>query len=189
MLFGASVTSSAIQDRSSERWALLRTTIEVVQSCFPSIVLRLLDHVPAVNAQASRFNGEACVDIFGGFAFHPEVGADALKFTLLHEIGHHFGGGPRMSAGSKLACDCAADSWAILQGLALLAERDVAVDVELAMSQLEKALSPSVDSIRANQFQNENCWCWDWPRRKHHLSTGKVPALQCCFMFKENFSR
>src|SRR6266436_7855491 len=100
MLFGASIASSTAQDRSSERWNFLKATIDAFQSCFPPITIRLLDHVAAVNAQASRFRGEAFVDIFGGFAFHPEVGADAFKFMLLHEIGHHLGAGPRITPGS-----------------------------------------------------------------------------------------
>ncbi len=183
MLLGGATATSVSQDRSCARWALLGRTIKFFESCFPSITIRLLDHVSAVNAQASRSDGERIVDIFGGLAFHPAVGPDALTFSLLHEIGHHLGCGARMTPGSPLACDCAADHWAILQGLPAVARNDIEVNVSLAMNELEKALPLRLDSIEPFRLRNRNCWCWDWPRRKHYLSTGEVPAVQSCFMF------
>jgi hypothetical protein len=183
MLFGTTAETGVSQDRSLARRALLSKTIEFFQSAFPSITIRLLDHVSAVNAQASRSNSENIVDIFGGLAFHPAVGADALKFSLLHEIGHHLGCGARMTPGSPLACDCAADRWAILQGLPAVARNHTEVNVGLAMNQLEKALPQHLDSIEAFRLQNRDCWCWDWPRRKHYLSTGAVPTVESCSMF------
>jgi hypothetical protein len=183
MLLGATTTTGVSQDRSCARRALLSNTIEFFESCFPSITIRLLDHVPAVNAQASRSNGVRIVDIFGGLAFHPAVGADALTFTLLHEIGHHLGCGARMTPGSPLACDCVADRWAILQGLPAAARHSMEVNVGLAMDQLEKAIPLCPDSTEAFRMSNRNCWCWDWARRKHYLSTGEVPVIQRCFMF------
>ena len=135
MLLGATIATGVSQDRSCARRALLSKTIELLESCFPSINIRLLDHISAVNAQASRSNGECIVDIFGGLAFHPEVGAEALTFALLHEIGHHLGSGARMTPGSPLACDCAADHWTILKGLPAVARSSTEVDVGLAMIQ------------------------------------------------------
>jgi hypothetical protein len=183
MLLGATTATGVSQDRSCARWALLSKTIEFFESCFPSITIRLLDHVPAVNAQASRSNGVRIVDIFGGLAFHPAVEADALKFSLLHEIGHHLGCGARMTPGSPLACDCAADRWAILQGLTAAARHGTEVNVGLAMDQLENAIPLCPDSIEAFRKSNRNCWCGDWARRKHCLSTREVPAIQRCSMF------
>jgi hypothetical protein len=184
MLFGANIASSTAEDRSIERRNFLKTTIEAFQSCFPSVTIRLLEQVAAVNAQASCFGGEAIVDVFGGFAFHPEVGADAFKFMLLHEMGHHLGAGPRMTPGSKLACDCAADSWAILEGLASIARHNVELDVALAIKQLEKALYGSLNSLEATQFRDEKCWCFDWPRRKHLLCAADIPTIEHCSMFE-----
>lgn len=184
MLFGANLASSRAQDRSIGRWNFLKTTIDAFQSCFPSITIRLLEQVTAVNAQASRLGGEAFVDVFGGFAFHPEVGADAFKFMLLHEIGHHLGAGPRMTRGSRLACDCAADSWVILEGLASIARHNVELDVALAMKQLEQALYGSLYSLEATQFRDNKCWCLDWPRRRYLLSAADVPTIKCCSMFR-----
>ena len=183
MLLGTATATGISQDRSGARWALLSKTIEFFQSVFPSISIRLLDHVSALNAQASLSNGERTVDIFGGLAFHPAVGADALNFSLLHEIGHHLGCGPRMTPGNRLACDCAADSWAILEGLPAIAKNNAEVNVGRAMDQLEQALPLCLDSIEAFRLRNWNCWCWDWPRRKHYLSTWDVPVVQSCFMF------
>ncbi len=183
MLLDATTATGVSQDRSSARWELLSKTIEFFQSVFPSINIRLLDHVSAVNAQASFSNGERIVDIFGGLAFHAAVGADALNFSLLHEIGHHLGCGARMTPGSPLACDCAADRWAILQGLPAAAKNNTEVNVCVAMNQLEKALPAFLDSVEAFRLRNRNCWCWDWPRRKYYLSTGEVPAVQSCSMF------
>jgi hypothetical protein len=183
MLLSTTAATGIAQDRSCARWALLSRTIEFFHSVFPSITIRLLDHVSAVNAQASRSNGESIVDIFGGLAFHPAIGADALKFSLLHEIGHHLGCGARMTPGSPLACDCAADHWAILQGLPAVARINTEVNVGLAMNQLENALPLCLDSIEAFSLQNRDCWCWDWPRRRHYLSTGAVPTVDSCSMF------
>jgi hypothetical protein len=183
MLFGATTETGVSQDRSCSRWVLLNKTIEFFQSVFPSINIRLLDHVSAVNAQASLSNGERIVDIFGGLAFHPAVEADALNFSLLHEIGHHLGCGARLTPGSQLACDCAADRWVVLRGLPALARNNTDVNVGLAMNQLEKALPPCLDSIEAFRLRNGDCWCWDWPRRKHYLSTRAVPAVESCSMF------
>jgi hypothetical protein len=182
MLLGATTETGVSQDRSCERRALLSNIIESIQSAFPSITIRLLNHVPAVNAQASCSGDERLVDIFGGLAFHPAVGADALYFSLLHEIGHHLGSGARMTPGCPLACDCAADRWAILQGLPEIAKNNTEVNAGLAMTQLEKAL-PCPEPIETFRMRNENCWCWDWSRRKQHLSAGDVPAVQTCFMF------
>ena len=183
MLLGTTAAIGVSQDRSCARCALLSKTIEFFQSVFPSINIRLLDHVSAVNAQASLSNGERMVDIFGGLAFHPAVEADALNFSLLHEIGHHLGCGARLTPGSPLACDCAADRWAILRGLPAVARNNTEVNVGLAMNQLEKALPLCLDSIEAIRLRNRNCWCWDWPRRKHYLSTGAVPTVESCSMF------
>jgi hypothetical protein len=184
MLFGATKLDRAAQDRSSARSVLLSQIIDLFQTCYPSITFRLLDEVCAVNAQASRLNGERLVDIFGGFAFHPQVGADAFKFMLLHEIGHHLGGGPRMTVGSDLACDCAADTWAIVHGLVSIAAHEVEVDVALAMNQLERALlCAPLDLVKANPFYDKKCWCLDWAQRKHLLISGEIPTIQCCSLF------
>jgi hypothetical protein len=183
MLLGAAAATDVSPVRSSARMALLSKTIGFFRSIFPSINIRLLDHVSAVNAQASLSNGERIVDIFGGLAFHPAVGADALSFSLLHELGHHLGCGARMTPGSPLACDCAADSWAILTGLPTIAKNNVIVNVSSGIGQLEQALPPSPDSIEEFRLLDRNCWCWDWPRRKHHLITGGMPVVYSCFMF------
>jgi hypothetical protein len=186
MLLGATKLDRKAQDRSCERGALLNQIIELFQTCYPSITIRLLDEVAAVNAQASRLRGACLVDIFGGFAFHPEVGVDALIFLLLHEIGHHLGSGPRMTIGSELACDCAADSWAIVEGLASIATHGIEVDVALAMNQLERALfCASPHALNAAKFYNQKCWCLDWSRRKLLLSSGEIPTIQCCSLFTD----
>jgi hypothetical protein len=183
MLLGPPELTDASQDRSHSRWAMLNETLASFQAIFPGINIRILDEISFVNAQASHCNGERMVDIFGGLAFHPAVGGDALNFSLLHEIGHHLGCGARMIPGSPLACDCASDYWAISRGLPVLVNNNTKVHLERAMNQLEEALSPSIDSIDQFRSKNANCWCWDWPRRKHHLSTGAVPIVERCCMF------
>ena len=183
MLLGPSTTAAVSQDRSCAREALLTRTIENFSSCFPSITIRVLDYVSAVNAQASRSNGERIVDIFGGLAYHPALGVDALSFSLLHEIGHHLGEGARLTPGSRLACECAADRWVILDGLPTAARNNMDLDINHAMSQLERAIPTIQDANDASVSRNETCWCWDWVRRKYHLSSGDVPDVSTCLMF------
>ena len=120
MLLGATSYLLESQDRSCARLALVNNTIKSVQACFPSVTIHLRDNISAVNAQAYRIAGERMVDLFGGLAFHPAIGPEALAFSLMHEVGHHLACGARMTPGSPLACDCAADRWAVLKGLPVL---------------------------------------------------------------------
>jgi hypothetical protein len=183
MLLGATNCHLDLQDRSCARQALVNNTIESVQACFPSITIRLLDNVSAINAQASRITCERTVDLFAGLAFHPAIGAEALTFSLLHEVGHHLGCGARMTPASPLACDCAADRWAILEGLPALARINGNLDVGLAMAQLENALPPRHESVEGSNPCD--CWLWDWARRTTlYLTMAEIPAIERCLMFR-----
>lgn len=185
MLLGATTAAGFPQDRSSKRRKLLSETINFVRSVFPSVNIRVLDGVSAVNAQASLSNGQQIVDIFGGLAFHPAVQADALQFVLLHEIGHHLADGARMTSGSPFACDCAADNWAILEGFPIIRKNGCKLNIDLAIERLEEALSEVIGSIDGFEVQDKNCWCWNWPRRKQYLMSGKVPKVESCLMFSD----
>jgi hypothetical protein len=183
MFFGSNQTKIVPQDRSGARHAMLTEVIQLCEVCFPSVSIRLIEGARAVNAQASRINGLRLVDLFGGLAFHPTVGRDALAFTLLHEIGHHRGRGPRIAPHSDLACDCAADRWAILEGAPKLARRNFSLNISVALTQLQRAtahLSVALDA------PIPNCWCLDWDRRKKVLTGRKIvaPTSTCAFADK-----
>ena len=189
MLLGGNALARAEQDRSPARCVMVNHTISCFQSCFPTIKIRLLDNVETVNAQASRSRDQHLIDVFGGFAFNPDTGTEALKFLLLHELGHHLSPGPRMSQGSQLACDCAADVWAVTQGVAQLAAHNLAMDLDEAMAQMDKALPSSLNSMETDCSRDERCWCCCWSRRKHLLcNRGMAGQPSRCFMFEPRMS-
>ncbi|WP_375786307.1 hypothetical protein ACE10Z_01115 [Bradyrhizobium sp. Pha-3] len=181
MFFGSSETTKAPQDRSVERRAMVAEVIRVCEACFPSISIRLVDNVKVVNAQASQIRGALLIDLFGGLAFHPTVGRDALAFTLVHEAGHHFGRGPRIAPNVDMACDCAADRWAIAEGIPRLAKQNFSLDILAALTQLQAAAARFSE---ATGQPLPNCWCWDWGRRRQVLKAGKriKPISSCAFV-------
>jgi hypothetical protein len=164
------------QDRSAGRRAIVAKIIGIFQENFPTLNFRILDGVTAVNAQASILNDERFVDLFGGFAYHPEVGHDALVFVLLHEAGHHLSRGCRMSWMPKLACDCAADFWAVSEGRAELHCRFV---VESALRQIERAANLDRPLI-STRIRRSGCSFLNWTRRKRRLMDGKPCLRDTC---------
>lgn len=74
---------------------------------------------PTVNASASRslFGRKSIVNMYGGLARHNLVTADAFMLVLCHELGHHLGGIPSVSAGisGKFANEGQSDYFATLK--------------------------------------------------------------------------
>jgi hypothetical protein len=153
------------QDRTAGRRAIVEKIIRIFQEDFPTLNFRILDGVTAINAQASILNNVRSVDLFGGFAYHPEVGHDALVFVLLHETGHHLSRGCRLPWMPKLACDCAADFWAVTEGRAELHCRFV---IESALRQIERAANLN-GSVISTSIRRSRCSFLNWTKRKRRL--------------------
>jgi hypothetical protein len=125
-------------------------------------------------------------------AFLPMVGADALVFTLLHETGHHFAPGRRFASDPMLACDCAADQWAVTKGAEILCQSSGRkLDLVKALDGLDAMISTTpVESehlttgIRTSTIA-QCCWALHWPTRKSRLSGERkiVLANRCYFEY------
>jgi hypothetical protein len=138
-----------------------------------------LDQITIVNAQASISNGSRFVDLFGGFAYHPKIGRDALIFVLLHEAGHHLSSGSRSPWMSELACDCAADAWAVTKGAAELRKLDCAFELQVALSEIERATQVR-QRDRSRGARATGCVALHWTKRKRHLTERNVQLGKRC---------
>jgi hypothetical protein len=136
---------------------------------------RILEQVSVVNAQASFSNGKHLVDIFGGLAFHPVIRHDGLVFTLLHETGHHLSTGCRLPW-AQLACECAADRWAITDGRKALAANGANFRLETALQQIEQAATP----VTRKNAAPTSCWSMNWQKRRQALLDGRAMNLKTC---------
>jgi hypothetical protein len=164
------------QDRSCKRLSSLTRLIAIFELSFSSVHYRILESISAVNAQASFSNGKHLVDIFGGLAFHPAIRHDGLVFTLLHETGHHLSTGCKLPW-ARLACECAADEWAIGEGRKALAANGGRFRLEAALHQIEQAAAPET---RKKAAAPTNCWSMNWRERRQALLGGRAVNLKTC---------
>jgi hypothetical protein len=164
------------QDRSCQRLSSLTKLIAIFELSFSSVHYRILESISAVNAQASFSNGKHLVDIFGGLAFHPVIRHDGLVFTLLHETGHHLSTGCRLPW-APLACECAADKWAITDGRKALAANGGRFRLEAALQQIELAAAPET---RKKSATRTSCWSMNWQKRRQALLNGRTMILKRC---------
>lgn len=164
------------QDRSCQRLSSLTKLIAIFELSFSSVRYRILESISAVNAQASFSNGKHLVDIFGGLAFHPVIRHDGLVFTLLHETGHHLSPGCKLPW-AQLACECAADEWAITDGRQALAANGGRFRLEAALQQIELAAAPET---RKKPAAPASCWSMNWQKRRQALLDGRAINLKTC---------
>jgi hypothetical protein len=164
------------QDRSCQRLSSLTKLVAIFQSSFSSVHYRILESISAVNAQASFSNGRHLVDIFGGLAFHPAIRHDGLVFTLLHETGHHLSTGCKLPW-AQLACECAADKWALTDGRRALAANGGHFRLEAALQQIELAAAPETPKRTAAA---RSCWSMNWQKRRQALLEGRAMILKSC---------
>jgi hypothetical protein len=176
MLMSSLGTVATQQDRSSERYALLKRLFETAGKVFPKIELRIQEDNSSFHAQAYVLDGRQIVTLLGGLAFHSHMQKDGLLFTILHEIGHHVAPGPRITRTNPLSCDCAADHWTVADGQRLFSSHGMTLDIRSALNEIELALS---DLMPASDLKSER-WCFDWPRRKTALTSAPVPQIVEC---------
>jgi hypothetical protein len=179
MIFEQIHCELASQDRTVGRRAFVETIIGIFQEEFPILNFRILDGIAAINAQASIINDVRSVDLFGGLAYHPEVGHDALVFILLHEAGHHLSQGCRLPWMPKLACDCAADFWAITEGQAKLRKSNCRFVIESALCQIERAANLNGSNI-SRGVRRSRCSFLNWTKRKRRLIAAQPYVRDTC---------
>jgi hypothetical protein len=176
MIFDRPQQPVELQDRSTQRRSSLTRLLAICEASFSSVHYRILESITAVNAQASFSNGRHLVDIFGGLAFHPVIHHDGLVFTLLHETGHHLSTGCKLPW-AQLACECAADHWAIGEGRKALAANGGRFRLEAALQQIEQAAAPET---RKKGAAPTNCWSMNWQKRRQALLDGRAMNLKTC---------
>jgi hypothetical protein len=168
--------------KSRARRALIDRILADCRTALPDILFEFEDRSETVNAQAIARGAERVVKLYGGLAFHPRVGGDAIAFAMLHEAGHLRAAGHRFASDPFLACDCAADIWAIETGAPILRKatgRRLALAT--ALDQLEAVLlsiapptSRRARNVRRRKFA---CWATSWVQRKTRLGSGREIAL------------
>jgi hypothetical protein len=178
MIFEQTRNALENQDRSEARRALVEKTLGIFQASFPDLKYQVLDRVTAVNAQASVLDSVRSVNLFGGLAYHREIGRDALVFILLHETGHHLGRGCRLPWMQALACDCAADLWAVTEGRAELEKCNSGFAIEPALRQIERAAD--LRSRVPVKTGRSKCSFLNWTKRKRRLMDASVEVRDTC---------
>lgn len=176
MLMGSLGTVGTQQNRSSERYGLLKRLSEISRKVFPNIELRIQETNPSFHAQAYVQGDRQIVTLLGGLAFHRCLQKDGLLFTILHEIGHHVAPGPRITPTDPRSCDCAADCWAVGEGRRLLSSHGITLDIRLALNEIELALvalKPSYDLSSERR-------CSGWARRKAAMTSIPLPQVVEC---------
>ena len=186
MLF-SSLPRDVIGDSGSlrERSEQLDAIFSDLRRAFPGIEFDLDAASRTVNAQAIEHGEIRIIRLYGGLAFHRLIDADGLVLTLLHEVGHHLATGGRLSAGSRLACECMADRWALTKGVARLEKMTGrSLDVDKAVASLERLAASPQHGVGDNASGPRHCWGWNWPKRKRLLAQrgGSLPLVRTCPM-------
>ena len=166
----------ATQNRSSERYALLKRLSDISGKVFPNIELRIQEANPSFHAQAYVLDGRQIVTLLGGLAFHGCLQKDGLLFAILHEIGHHVAPGPRITPTDPLSCDCAADCWAVGEGRCVLSSHGMTLNIRSALNEIELALS----ALKPGYDLSSPGRCSAWARRKVALTSMPVPQVVEC---------
>ena len=109
--------------KAANREKLLETLLSDFRKAFPQVTFELQLDFTIINAQALKLQDRLIVMIYGGLALHPKLGAESLTFIIFHEAGHHLAKGCRSKHDPSLACECAADHWAVTAGTDTLLEK------------------------------------------------------------------
>ena len=120
MLFTSNSLELSDHRNCDERKELLQAIILDFAKAFPDLKFEIQADSRTINAQAIFRANIRIVRLYGGLAFHPLIGSDVLAFTLLHEVGHHLSSGGRLAFCKNVGCECAADRWAVTNGVSRL---------------------------------------------------------------------
>lgn len=187
LFFEHKISDSAKVQSNGARHDETVRLINLMENVFGQIVFVFRPTIPIINAQALFLNGKRSVILFGGLAYNPSTNTDLLTFILLHEIGHHLGGGNRLPWNPFLACECSADRFAVGDGMALVkAVSGAEYSLNTAIQKLQGLITASNDFATGSNFNNSNgtdcqgCWATDWRKRKQALSSCGVAEFSEC---------
>lgn len=185
MLFCDHLTlQEVLEAKQTDREGLLAGLLIDFRKTFPDLTFELQLDFSIINAQALRLANKQLVTIYGGLALHPRLGSDGLTLIILHEVGHHLAEGCRSKRDPSLACECAADYWAVTAGLTNLRLRtDRSLQVQVAVQELDAVLSPRQPSKGKYTKRNKSsgCWAGEWPsRRRSLLAKDRSPQTTGC---------
>lgn len=145
--------------------------------------LRLRWENDAVDAKSKRDGNVYLIDVYGGLARHPAMTADALALLACHEIGHHFGGAPKMRTGRHRwgSTEGQADYFATLKCLRrVLADADPAAAGQadpFVRTECGKAFA----SARARGIRTRSAMAGLAAARLFHDEVGAVGARPLCW--------
>ena len=163
------------------RLEILGPIVDDFKQAFPDLTFELRLDRRVINAQAIALAGRKSVLLYGGLALHPHVGVDALIFCVLHEVGHHLANGNRLPCDASLACECAADYWASVDGANILREISGRnFEMEKAMDELSHVVEKQLgeDAQDCWEFEISRCWSRCFSLRRQALSD--QPKSQPC---------
>ena len=182
MLNAASVGGHISLCDTQVRLQLLDILLSEIRQLFPQISYELDANSRTANAQALSRGNVRAVRLYGGLALHPLIGADALMFALLHETGHLFAKGRRFALDPMLACECAADRWALTTGVRTWQrsfDRDFCI--QTAADQLGAVIASIRDEpssiIKSTKGRPNGCWAACWETRATRLCLGQYNNL------------
>jgi hypothetical protein len=189
MLFSGRLSKQEVHEaKEANRERLLETLLNDFRKAFPDLTFQLQLDFTIINAQAVRLKDEPTVTIYGGLALHPMLGAEALTFILLHEVGHHLAEGCRSGRDRSLACECASDYWAVTVGMNTLLEKSGRhFRVRAALEELSRIMSPiQVSKGRYTKtISSSACWAGGWRLRSRALLEPAQPSAiaGCCITY------
>jgi hypothetical protein len=182
MLNARQVGPDVLLCHSRERHRLLTKLLCEVQQVFPHVTYELDAESRTLNAQALARGVVKAVRLYGGLALHPFIREDALMFTLLHETGHHLAVGPRFALDQMLACECAADRWALTAGRR---QWEHAFGRRLNISRATVELGAVIASVPGKRGSNRKkiknltrgCWAVSWQTRSSRMCSARYDHL------------
>ena len=174
----------ALEAKQANREGLLAGLLTDFRKTFPDLTFELQLDFSIINAQALRLANRQLVTIYGGLALHPRLGSDGLTLIVLHEVGHHLAEGCRSKRDPSLACECAADHWAVTTGMANLRMRtDRSLHMQVAVEELDAVVGPRQPTKGKYTKGNKSsgCWAGGWPsRRSALLARDRSPQRAGC---------
>jgi hypothetical protein len=185
VLFGELLSEQQILEaKAAGREALLTTILSDFRRTFPTLTFELQLAFRGINALAMTLRERRTVTVYGGLAFHPCLTDQSFSFVLLHEAGHHLAKGCRLSRDPSLACECAADHWAVTSGAELLYQRTRrSLDIEKALSELSAVMGTRHKPDTRYSKKKIGCWAKTWSLRRCALSQRiQPPTSKGCYL-------
>jgi hypothetical protein len=177
-----------LEAKAADRENILEILLYDFRKAFPDLTFELQLDFAIVNAQAIKLQDKPTVTIYGGLALHPRLGADSLTFILLHEAGHHLAEGCRSGRDPSLACECAADYWAVTVGTeTLLQKSGRRLRMRVALEELNQVMSPRQPSKGryTKMTSTSGCWAGGWFLRSRALleRVQSPTTARCCITY------